>query len=249
MVDLLLEHGSYAGIIVLLVLTGVGLPLPEELFVIGAGIAASQGTLNPWLALGACLIGGLMGDFSTYWIGHHFGRNVLREHHWFTRYITPEREREMERLIERYGLKVLFAARFLVGVRSPVYLAAGITGMPFARFALFDALSATTVISTCFGLSYLFGDQIKSAFDYLRQAELALTVSIVLVGVAVGIWFYVRHQRRAAQQRQLRHDEPTGGVSPHANEAPHDRGDEVHRNGAATDEPPWAASEPPRTKH
>jgi membrane protein DedA with SNARE-associated domain len=206
MVDLLLEHGSYAGIIVLLILTGVGLPLPEELFVIGAGIAASQGTLNPWLALASCLIGGVLGDYSTYWIGHHFGRNVLREHHWFTRYVTPEREREMERMIELYGLKVLFAARFLVGVRSPVYLAAGISGMPFARFALIDALCATSVISTFFGLSYLFGDQIKSLFNYMRRAELALTVSVVLSAVAVGVWFYVRHQRRLARERQLRHD-------------------------------------------
>src|SRR5215469_11264588 len=99
MFDLQLEHLSYAGIVIMLVLTGTGLPIPEEFFIIGSGVASSQGILNPWLAFGSCIVGALVGDLVTYGIGHHFGHNVLREHPWFARFVTPEREKQVEEMI------------------------------------------------------------------------------------------------------------------------------------------------------
>ena len=42
MLDILhLEHASYLGIIVVLILTGSGLPVPEEVPIIAAGVAAN----------------------------------------------------------------------------------------------------------------------------------------------------------------------------------------------------------------
>ncbi|MHC4180077.1 MAG: DedA family protein, partial [Planctomycetota bacterium] len=128
MPEFLLSHGpllAYVGIAVFLMLTGAGLPIPEEVFIIAAGVASSYGKLDPWLALSACLFGALAGDCIMYWIGYHFGRSVVREHPWWARFVKPEREAQMERMIHKHGLKVFFLARFLVGLRSPVYLTAG----------------------------------------------------------------------------------------------------------------------------
>src|SRR3954470_4097573 len=115
MTGLPFEHVSYLGIVVVLVLTGSGLPIPEEVVVIPAGAAASYGQLNPWLALASCVAGALLGDAVMYGIGYRFGQSVLREHPWWARFLKPEREQQIEGLIRRHGLKVFFAARFLVG--------------------------------------------------------------------------------------------------------------------------------------
>ena len=180
MVDLFIEHVSYIGIVVALVLTGTGLPIPEEVLIIIAGAASRQGLLNPWLAFGSCLIGALVGDLATYGIGHHFGKNVIREHPWFARAITPERERQIEEMIRCHGLKVFFLARFLVGLRSPMYLTAGILRVPFRRFLLVDTFCATTVIGLFFSLSYRFASQIQGWWDEIRKAEIALTVTVTV---------------------------------------------------------------------
>ncbi|MBN2476556.1 MAG: VTT domain-containing protein [Pirellulales bacterium] len=202
MTDFLFSHGpylAYLGIAVFLMLTGAGLPVPEEVFIIAAGVAAAHGVLDPWLALLACLAGALAGDCVMYWIGYHFGRRVLREHHWWTRFIHPEREARMEQMIHRHGLKVFFLARFLVGIRAPVYLSAGVLHVRFRRFMLIDLFSASMVIGTFFGLSYFLSDRYgKAVYRWIREAEVLLTVVVVLVGAGVAFYYWRRHRRIVA---------------------------------------------------
>jgi membrane protein DedA with SNARE-associated domain len=210
MVDLP-EHLSYAGIAIALVLTGIGLPIPEEAFVIFAGIASNNGVLNPWLALAACILGAQLGDLLTYSIGRHFGRNIVRDHPWFARYLTPEREIQIEAMIRRHGLKAFFLARFMIGVRSAIYLVAGILRVPVKRFVIANFCCAFCVISFFFGLSFFFADRIKIWWEYLRQAELALTVSIGVAAAVACAYLYVRQRRKqawAALRQQARESRP-----------------------------------------
>jgi membrane protein DedA with SNARE-associated domain len=211
------EHLSYLGIIVVLILTGSGLPVPEEVPIIIAGVASAQGSLNPWLAVLCCLVGALLGDCVMYTAGYHFGHNIFREHPWFARFLKPARERRIEQMIAKHGMKVFLFSRFLVGLRMPVYLTAGILRVPFRKFILFDAFCASAVIGTFFGLSYAFADHIRGWWKSIRQLEIGLTVTIVAGLVGVGVYFYVRHQRRLARirgRRQQRAKLAAAGAEP-----------------------------------
>lgn len=197
--EFLFSHGEYVAylaITLFMISTGAGFPLPEEVFIIAAGVASAQGVLNPWLAVVALLVGGLAGDCIIYWIGFHFGRNVVREHRWWARFVKPEREAKMEQMIHKHGLKVLFLARFLVGLRSPVYLTAGILHVRFRRFVLIDLFCATVVIGSFFSLSYLYGETI---YGWIRKVEGLVTLVVVLGLLVVGIYFWRRHRRRVGQ--------------------------------------------------
>jgi len=196
MTDLLLTHGSYLALVIVLILTGSGLPIPEEVPIIAAGVLAAQGTLDPWLALGWCIFGAIVGDCIMYWIGYHFGRGVLCEHPWWARFVTPHREAQIEVMFRRHGLKVFLVARFLVGLRSPVYLTAGILRVSFKRFLLIDLVCATAVVGTFFGLTYWFGQYIV---QWVRTGEVLLTVAVVIALAVVGIWLWQRYRRKAAR--------------------------------------------------
>jgi membrane protein DedA with SNARE-associated domain len=196
MADLLLTHGSYLGIILFLVLTGCGLPIPEEVPVVTAGVLAAQGGLHPLGGFLACLIGALLGDSVMYAIGYHWGHSLLKAHPRFARFLHAEREEKFERMIRRHGMKVLFVARFMIGVRSPVYLSTGILRIPFRRFLLTDLFCATAVVGTFYWLTYAFGEHIAS---WLRQAELGLTSFILLAILAVAAFFYYRRRQRLAR--------------------------------------------------
>ena len=196
MASFLLTPSSYVAIVLVLVLTGSGLPIPEEVPIIAAGILSANGTLDPLAAFLCCLCGAIVGDCVMYWIGYHFGRGVLRDHRWWARFVTPQREAQIEVKFRRHGLKVFFLARFLVGLRSPVYLTAGILRVSFKRFFLIDLICATSVVGTFFGLTYLFGQHIT---NWIRNAEVLLTVVVVIVVTGIGFCLWRRYARTIAE--------------------------------------------------
>jgi membrane protein DedA with SNARE-associated domain len=194
MIDILYP-GSYLAIVVVLTLTGAGLPLPEEVPVLTAGVLAANGVLDPWLALASCIVGALAGDCIMYFIGYHFGRSVLKEHPWWVRFVTPEREAQVEQMFKRHGIKVFFIVRFLVLLRAPLLLSAGILRVSFRRFLLIDLLSASVVVSAFFGLGYQYGQTIG---QWIQTTEVLLTVVAVIVLGVVAVLLWRRHRRKLA---------------------------------------------------
>jgi len=197
MVEILLTRWSYLGIIVFLVLTGCGLPIPEEVPIVLAGVLSAHDAMNVWLALASCLIGALIGDCVMYSIGYHWGHNLLKDHPRFARFLHAEKEAYFESVIQNHGLKVMLLARFMVGIRSPVYLAAGIVRVPFRRFLLMDLLCATVVVSLFFSLAYFFG---HTVIEYARRVEIGLTSVVVLAAIVAACWFYWRRRGKIVEK-------------------------------------------------
>jgi membrane protein DedA with SNARE-associated domain len=189
------EQGSYLGIVLFLTLTGLGLPIPEEVPIVAAGVASRAGALHWYYALPACLVGALLGDSLMYAIGRFFGAKVLKDHPWWSGFLTPERERTIENLIQKHGIKAFFVARFLVGLRSPFYLTAGILKVKYRWFLLADFICASIVIGGFFGLSYLFGDRITGLIQSATRGFTAITITVGLVALAVIAFFSFRQRR------------------------------------------------------
>jgi membrane protein DedA with SNARE-associated domain len=188
-----LSYG-YIGIVVFLILTGCGLPLPEEVAIIGAGVTAGAGKLDPWLALASCLIGAVAGDSAMYWIGRTFGEGILARHSRWTRIFSPEREKLIEKLLQHHGVKVLFVTRFLVGLRSPVYFAAGVLRASYPRFLIADTCCALLVTSGFFGITYFFGAKVM---HLIKDVETLITVGVVAL-LAIGLIGFFIHRRAKA---------------------------------------------------
>jgi membrane protein DedA with SNARE-associated domain len=189
----LFDHLSYFGIIVFLALTGFGLPVPEEVPIVAAGIWSSHGQLDPWWAFLSCVIGSVLGDHILYALGYHFGHSLIYRHPRVAALLHAEREAKIEQMVRKHQVKVLVLSRFMVGVRAPVYLAAGILRVPFARFFLIDLVSATIVVSLFFGLSYAYGERLTK---FIRQSEIGLTVIVVVAIISVLAYFLWRRRQR-----------------------------------------------------
>lgn len=194
MPELLASHASYLGIVVFLILTGCGLPIPEEVPIATAGILSARGAMGPGIALLACLVGALLGDCAMFAIGYHFGHNLLKDHPKLARFLHADREARFEQMIHQHGLKVLFVARFMVGVRSPVYLSAGILRIRFRRFLMMDLLCATTVVGIVFALAFFFGEPIVRMF---RRAEIGLTATVAVAAAVFVGWLLYRRRKRS----------------------------------------------------
>ncbi|HEY2148015.1 MAG TPA: DedA family protein [Pirellulales bacterium] len=183
---------GYLGITIFLILTGCGLPLPEEVAIITAGVAAaSPNGLNPWGALAACLVGAIVGDSAMYFIGRRFGKGILERHPVWAKIINPKREKLIEGHLEKHGAKMLLLARFLIGLRSPFYFAAGVLRVNYVRFVITDTICALMVVSLFFGLTYFYGKQIWAG---IHDVEVLITIAVVLA-VVIGVIFFFIHRR------------------------------------------------------
>jgi membrane protein DedA with SNARE-associated domain len=206
MEDFILSHGSYLAIVLLLVLTGAGLPVPEEIVIVAAGVLSSPsvGRLDPTLAVSACLAGVLIGDCTMYWIGRGLGRTYVLQHRWFAWIVHGNREERLEEVVQKHGLKVFLMARFLVGIRSPLYLAMGILRVDFRRYLLCDAAGGAFVVGVFFCLSYYCGGWVGKL---IRSSQWAATgTALIVAAVAAGYYIIWRKCRR-----QLRLDQPLPG--------------------------------------
>lgn len=223
--NFLVQHGGYLGIVVFLVLTGCGLPIPEEVPIILAGIVSSQGTLEPFLAFLACVVGALLGDSVMYLIGYHFGHGLIMRHPKLAKLLGAQREEYFESAVQKHMFKVMLLARFMVGVRAPVYLSAGVVRAPYRKFILCDLVCATLVVATFFSLAYYFGDNIV---HLARDAEFGFTLIVLLVGALGLLWYYFRRKRqRALDQALVRTaDDQQGDEPSHAPREPAERAQE-----------------------
>lgn len=180
---------SYFGIALFLVLTGCGLPLPEEVAIVLAGVLSAQGHLRWELALLACLVGALVGDSIMYAIGHRWGHSLLYRHPRIAKLLRVDQGKAFEESLDRHAFKVMFLSRFLMGVRGPVYLASGVVRMPFRKFLMYDLVCATLVVSLFFGLAYLYGDAVANR---IRNAEMTATLVVVLALIMAGAYLYYK---------------------------------------------------------
>src|SRR5690606_8180899 len=100
-----------------------------------------------------------------------------------------------EQLLGRHGAKVLFVARFLVGLRGPIYITAGILKMPFRKFLLADMVCATVVVTLFFGISLVFGEQIVRLIHEGEGVLTLVVITCLVIAAGVLFWFHLRNKK------------------------------------------------------
>jgi membrane protein DedA with SNARE-associated domain len=197
----LLARSTYAGLLVALLLGSLGVPIPEEMPIVAAGILSHEGLARWWIALPVCLLGVLSGDMVLYWVGRHWGERVLgwRAVRWV---LTPAREETLVRAYREHAMKTIAMARHVMGLRAAAFLTAGIAHVPFWKFLVADAGSAAVSVPFAFGLAYFFTDQIYAILADVHRVE-RWAALIVLVGLAGAVAVYVvRWNRRVPKARE-----------------------------------------------
>ncbi len=186
---------GYLGIILLLVLGGLGLPVPEEAPVVLAAILTKNERMHPILAFGSCLVGVLLGDFVVYGLGYYYGERVLSFR--LTRqFLTRAREEQLKGYFLRHGFKILIVGRFAVGFRTAAYLTAGILRLPAMKLLAIDLVAATLSTTLMFALGYIFAHQIEAVWKGAQHWVVAIA-AVLIAGFV--LYRYVQGRRKAGR--------------------------------------------------
>lgn len=174
-----IEQFKYIAIVGTLLLCGFGLPLPEEVPILTSAVLAKLGMLDPWWSLGALIIGVMLGDSVMFMLGKHWGSHVL-EHRFAERMLTPERREKIGFYFAKYGAWIIFAARFMPGLRAPLFLTSGTMGVTFWVFFFMDGAAMLISVPTSFGLAYYFTDKLERVLEFKEQAQIFAFAALVL---------------------------------------------------------------------
>jgi membrane protein DedA with SNARE-associated domain len=181
-----------------LLLCGLGLPLPEEVALIGSGILLFQGNVEFLPITIVCSSAILLGDSIPFWLGRHYGLAALKSR-WVAKVLHPERFAALERRFAEHGNYAVFTCRFLPGLRIPGYFTAGTLRMSYPRFIFIDFLGVLISVPASIFLGKIFGDSI----DTLRKSMHDLHLWLALGVVALALILILRSKWRKREKNEV----------------------------------------------
>jgi membrane protein DedA with SNARE-associated domain len=199
LITIFAENG-YIAVFIALMICGAGLPLPEDITLVAGGVIAGLGYANVHAMFALAMFGVLLGDSAIFLLGHHYGARIMQ---WrlVARVLTPARYAKVQEKFHRFGNRMLFIARFLPGMRTTVYLTAGMTHrVSFLRFLLLDGLAALISVPFWVYLGYFGADNHQWLVKWVGRGQSGLwaVVGILALGL-LALWW--RQRRRSAQTK------------------------------------------------
>ena len=185
----------YDTLVAILLLCGLGLPIPEDVSLISAGYLAHLGILNVHRVFLVCFAAVLGGDCLAFTLGRLFGSRLL-DSRLAQRFFQPRKQIRVRAYFRKFGSKVIFIARFLPGLRFSIFLSAGTLRVRPSIFLIYDALAALVSVPALVYLAWIFGEHIDRVVSWVRRSE----YGILIVVVAVVLWFAVKMLRKRRRE-------------------------------------------------
>lgn len=191
------------GPFLILLACGLGVPIPEDIVLIVAGVLASEGGRD-WMPVAAVMyVGVLSGDSMIFVAGRFFGTRLLALA-WVRQLFSTAKQEKVEYFFERHGAKGLFLGRFLPGLRAPIYFSAGSMKVGYLKFLLLDGFAAAISVPVFVWLGHWlwarFHADIEAfhrALDRTQSYALVVSIIIAVLACAGAVWLWRRHRAKA----------------------------------------------------
>ena len=157
--------------------------LPGDSLLFAAGFFAHLGSLDIIHLLAVVWAAAILGDQCNFFIGHFFGKRIIASGK--IKIMTPERIEKSEAFLDKWGHLAIFLGRFFPFIRTFVPFLAGVGGMKWHSFVLYNILGGI-VWSTGFSLlGYFFGGipVVQEHFELLIVGIVAVSVVPTVVGL------------------------------------------------------------------
>jgi membrane protein DedA with SNARE-associated domain len=192
----------YTFIVLFMTASSFGLPIPEEMTLVSAGLVAYMAShpakfppptpeaegVNLVILCVVCFFAVLGSDILIYTLGKFFGKKLIRTD-FFNNRIGQERFNKINKIFQKYSFWACGLFRFTPGVRFPGHLSCGLMGIPFWKFVLVDGLAALISVPTQVYFVAMYGeiilDKIKEFKMYLFGV-LAILVCFWLIKKAIN---------------------------------------------------------------
>ena len=151
----------------------------EDAAVLGAAsLSANNPDYFPTMFF-VILAGLFFSDIWKYWIGWAALKNSRAR-----AFAEKKHVADLQDKVQRYTLVTLFGARFLPLARIPAYVACGFFRVPYWKFCLMIALTATVYTAVIFTICHLLGEVMGERFEWLLPI-IGVSVALLFVGFQI----------------------------------------------------------------
>ncbi len=154
------SFGPFA-VFLLLMLSGVGIPLGEDFILIPAGYLIAQGDLDPKMTAILAYFGVVLADFTWFGLISRYGTLLLHKR-WLRKMIHPRRLLQAKHQMDKRGAWMIVIARFIPGSRASAITGAAMLHLPFWKFAIATASCVLITVPLQLGLGMLIARGVRS---------------------------------------------------------------------------------------
>ena len=192
----------------------LGAFLEGETIIAASGFAAYRGYLDIRWVVVVTFVGALAGDQLHFHLGRWKGAGFLEK--WA---LWRDHVGKVRRLMERYGLLVIFGFRFIYGARTVTPFVIGSSGFDSRLFLAIDAV--TVLVWSCLiaYLGYAFGAFVQVLFGHIKKTEHAVLILLLSAGAVAWMFNAIRKWLRARKGRDGKPPESAGEGSGHGTDA------------------------------
>jgi membrane protein DedA with SNARE-associated domain len=191
----LIDETGYVGVFFLMLAETVFPPIPSEVIMPVAGVAAARGSMSLWGVVASGTAGAMFGNFFWYLFARVIGMKrfkpfIERYGRWLTM-DWPDVEKA-EALFGRFGSGIVFLGRLLPTIRSIVSIPAGLLNMRLRSFLFWSAVGTALWSSGLAIAGYWLGSQ----FNDIEKVIGPLSSAIIILIVLAYLWRQLTWRRR-----------------------------------------------------
>lgn len=177
----------------------LGVFIPGESMVVLAGIAASKGVLDLKTVVWVSALGAVLGDAAGYLMGRLYGERLLLRYGRFV-LIKKNRLDDVKVFFKRHGGKTVFLGRFTALLRALAPYVAGVSRMPYGRFAFYNITGGIIWAATFALAGYFLG----SGWHIIKEWFSYATIACAAAALAAFALYLVIKKREAITETLAR---------------------------------------------
>jgi len=195
-----LDTGGYGALFGLLFSCGLGVPIPEDVPLVAAGILIAKGHWHLAIAAPLAWLGIVGGDCILYTLGYFYGEKIVKVPV-IGKHVTLPRIRRAEALFQKYGIWMVAAGRMFMGIRGAMVVTAGTSRFKFIKFIIADGLAAVVSGGMFMFLGYWGGTYGGDMVRRVREIRYSIwAIAGVLAIVLLFLFFRDRKRRSELSQ-------------------------------------------------
>ncbi|UXN35666.1 DedA family protein [Avibacterium paragallinarum] len=192
LINFFTDYG-YLAVLFVLIICGFGVPIPEDITLVSGGVISGLGYTNPHIMLIVSMFGVLLGDSTMYWLGRIYGVKILRFRP-IRKILTLKRLQMVRSQFDKYDNRVLFTARFLPGLRAPIYMVSGITRrVSFIRFVFIDFCAAIISVPIWVYLGHFGASNLEWLHAQIQKGQ--LVIYLIIASIALFLFWKWKKSR------------------------------------------------------
>lgn len=168
-------------------------PIPGDILVAFGGYLAAESVIGVIPVLLLTTVASVIGFMNVYWIGSHWGYRIKdkKKDYWLLRFIPLKYLNKVQDWMQRWGMGVVLANRFLAGTRSVISLTAGLSHTPISSTVLCSTISSILWNGILLAFGWIVHENWNIIGDYLSAyGKIVLGLIALFIIVRLAMHYY-----------------------------------------------------------